>query len=37
MKGIYLKKKKNSQNERPDVASYGYLLDLTSAFFTGKH
>lgn len=35
MKGIYLKKE-TSQNERADVASYDYLLDLTSAFFTGK-
>lgn len=36
MKGIYLKKE-TRQNGRPDVASYDYLLDLTSDFFTGKH
>lgn len=36
MKRINLKKQ-DSQDERGDVASYDYLLDLTTAFFTGKH
>lgn len=36
MKRINLKKQ-NSQDGRGDVASYDYLVDLTTAFLTGKH